>query len=175
MSEIKRIGIIEQHHIDALVNAIPDPSTWEISAAETRNTALVESRGMVFRFQGKDSPRDPTLAISDTENRALYPEIEPFLEFATSSKYGSELGRVRISCLPPGAEVKRHFDAGEYFRIHNRLMIPLTTNPQCDFYLRDKGPYRPEVGCVYFFDNQYYHYSFNRGETYRMFLMIDVR
>ncbi len=175
MSAIKRIGTIDQQHIDDFVSSIPNPDTWEITAAETKNTALIESRGMVFRFQEQDSPTRTDLVISDTENRTLFPAIEPFLDFATSSKYGDELGRVRISCLPPGACVKRHFDSGEYFETHNRIMIPLTTNPQCVFWLDGKGPYQPEVGGAYFFDNQKYHQSFNRGTTYRMFLMVDVK
>lgn len=174
MSDIKQVATIEQKHIDDFVNAL-HPEDWELSAAETRNTALIESRGMVFRFQNTDHPVDATLAISDTENRAKYPEIEPFLEKATSLKYGSELGRVRISCLPPGAKVKPHIDRGRYFEIHNRLMFPLTTNPHCYFWLGGKGPYKPEVGKVYWFNNQKMHRSINKSDQYRMFLMVDVR
>jgi hypothetical protein len=175
MSAIRRVTTIEQHLIDDFVAAIPTPDTWQVSQAEIKNTAIRESRGMVFRFQDTDRPVDPTLSISDTENRTLYPQIEPLLNLATSTKYGTELGRVRISCLPPGAKVAPHIDRGRYFEIHNRLMFPLTTNPKCSFWLDGKGPYRPEVGCVYYFDNQKKHRSVNNGSTYRMFLMVDVR
>lgn len=174
MSAIKRVAKIDQQHIDNFVAALK-PEDWQISAAETRNRALIESRGMVFRFQEADRPLQADLAISDTENRAKYPEIEPFLELATSLGYGSELGRVRISCLPPGAKVKPHIDRGVYFEIHNRLMFPLTTNPLCQFWLDGKGPYKPEVGSVYWFDNQKMHRSRNDSDEYRMFLMVDVR
>ena len=174
MTAIKRVATIDQKYIDDFV-AVLNPEEWPVTATETRNTALIQSRGMVFRFQETDKPVDETLAILDTENRAKYPQIEPFLELATSLKYGSELGRVRISCLPPHKKVKPHVDRGRYFEIHNRLMFPLTTNPKCYFWLAGKGPYKPEVGSVYWFDNQFMHRSRNDSDEYRMFLMVDVR
>jgi hypothetical protein len=168
-----KVASIDLNQCLALVDSIPDPTTWEASAIEMRNTAISQTRGYVFRYQEEDTPNRIT-PIRDTKARELHPEIEPFYDLVTSLGYGTLLGRARINYLPPGGEILPHIDRGIYFRMYTRFLIPLMTNE--GVFLNVGGvDIHPKMGDVYLFDNQQTHYGANNGLTGRLHLIIDVK
>ena len=164
---------VPQELIDDLVNAIQDPTTWQISKRETYEGGLYlkHSRSMMFRSDDLDN-QDMT-AIKDTEYMEMYPQMRPLMKVA-SDHYGSDkFGRVTIAYLPPGATVYPHMDLYPYLRAITRYVIALTTNPKSYFWCNSVR-YHQEQGSMYLFNNQQVHGAKNLGSTGRLHLIIDL-
>lgn len=156
------VGTIDVGLVNRLANSVGDPDKWQISARET-NKKLQEGRSLILR----------EVNHRDTPLRRAFAEIEPILDVVKKVGCGSEPGRIVVAYLPPGARILPHRDSGEYYKFHNRIHVPLATNPGA-IMINEGFKYRMTVGNIYLFQNLVEHAAMNATTGGRMHLIIDM-
>lgn len=82
--------------------------------------------------------------------------------------------RARITALEPGDATDWHRDESED-KYCVRIHIPITTNPECVFTVRDEGfVHMPADGHAHLIDASTMHKASNNGTTTRMHLLAQV-
>jgi hypothetical protein len=87
---------------------------------------------------------------------------------------GERLGRILINRLPSGQHIPSHSDIAADLRYYDRFHIPLTTNDGIDFRAGEDHA-QMGVGEIWWFDNSAEHEVWNRGNTDRIHLIVDIR
>jgi quercetin dioxygenase-like cupin family protein len=115
------------------------------------------------------SPFDiSTAKIQDTEHMQRCPYFSTVL-----NQLQCEKNTVRLMRLKPGAVIKEHTDYNlSVDDVEMRLHIPITTNPQMEFYLDKKRVFLNEGECWYLNFNLI-HSLKNGGTTDRVHMVID--
>jgi hypothetical protein len=81
---------------------------------------------------------------------------------------------VRLMRLRPGSRIKEHFDHDLAAEMGSaRLHVPITTNPRVEFLL-NRTPVTMAPGSAWYLRLSDPHAVYNRGETDRVHLVIDV-
>ena len=107
-------------------------------------------------------------AFQDTEVLARCPYHREVIDF-----FRMEKTSVRLMKLDAGAIIKPHHDHDlNYEQGEVRLHIPVTTNPQLEFYLEDERLLMAEGSCWYL-NLTLEHQVINAGPTPRVHLVID--
>jgi hypothetical protein len=78
-----------------------------------------------------------------------------------------------ISRLSPGGVIDLHQDGGEFLEQIHRLHIPLKTNPDCLYIVEDVA-LNMQVGNAYEIDNMRVHGVENKGNDYRIHLVVNL-
>jgi aspartyl/asparaginyl beta-hydroxylase (cupin superfamily) len=86
---------------------------------------------------------------------------------------GSVPAKIVCAYLPPGKVIKPHKDGGQYYTFHNRIHVPLVTNPGVIMTV-DREEYQMDVGSIYLFQNLRRHAARNEGLEARIHLILDV-
>lgn len=114
------------------------------------------------------SPYEVSDNMKDTEHLEKCPYIREVLDNLKCTK-----NTVRLMRLRPGAVIKEHTDYNlSLDDVEMRLHIPITTNPQMEFYLDKKRVFLQEGECWYLNFNLI-HSLKNGGDTDRVHLVID--
>ncbi len=114
------------------------------------------------------SPYEVTDKMADTEHMAKCSYFKEVLDSLKCQK-----NTVRLMRLKPGAIIKEHTDYNlSLDDVELRLHIPITTNPQMEFYLDKKRVVLQEGECWYLNFNLI-HSLKNGGSTDRVHMVID--
>lgn len=108
-------------------------------------------------------------------NVRRFPNTLLLAEWIKNRVGGVNLGRVMVVNLASGGSVVPHIDKGEYFDIHSRFHIPITTNDKVLFgsvLNTDLGHMKEH--CLYQLKNTDMHYVENLGSEDRIHLIVDV-
>lgn len=92
---------------------------------------------------------------------------------AVMAGIGAVWGRSRLMRLAPGAVVPRHSDIHYYWRTHNRIHIPVVTNPAVSFSCGGETVHMAAGEC-WIFDTWQQHEVRNAGEGARVHLVLDT-
>ncbi|MES2923639.1 MAG: aspartyl/asparaginyl beta-hydroxylase domain-containing protein [Verrucomicrobiota bacterium] len=132
----------------------------------------------VLPLRGTAGATHPVMMIysdpgcTDFANTPFLKEV-PYLQSVLAS-FQCPLQSVRLMRLTPGSEIKEHCDhdlSAEFGQV--RLHIPITTNPDVDFFLNGTHvPMRP--GSCWYLRLADPHAVRNRGTTDRVHLVIDA-
>jgi hypothetical protein len=91
--------------------------------------------------------------------------------------FKAPLARVRFAAMAPGFEIKPHTDYDPTYI--TRFHLPLLTNKECLLYAEQNGvtveKHLPVDGKVYFLNTGVKHWAVNRGDTWRIHILIDVK
>lgn len=86
---------------------------------------------------------------------------------------GAGIGRAMLVSLPPHGEVLPHFDSGTYCARHDRYHLPIRTNDDCFLKVGEEAKHLRQY-CLYYIDNKSVHSAWNKGETERLHLIVDI-
>ena len=170
---LRELGAVDISALREDVLAIPE-AVWdaENDAKPNRFETLASTRHIVFRFV--DSTSD-WRASHDRPAWAQWRErIEPVLTAATKP-YGytrSVYPRVMLARMAPGGIIQPHVDAGPAARWPHKIHVPLTTNPQVEFFIDGHCHYLKE-GQAYEVNNLVPHAVRNRGDSDRIHLIFE--
>ncbi|WP_442809162.1 aspartyl/asparaginyl beta-hydroxylase domain-containing protein [Trinickia soli] len=156
------IGRVPRQSIEAALAEIGPPSSWP-PAKRDKHRKLKQGRSLILR----------NYTHRDTEMRARMPAVEALVQQVLSLGYGSVPGKIVVACLPPGKEIKPHYDAGGYYKFHNRIHVPLCTAPTCRMQ-SGMQTFHMEVGNIYLFQNLQVHSAHNGSNVDRLHLILDV-
>lgn len=109
----------------------------------------------------------------DTALRGRFPSVEALVGQVLGLGFGTVPGKIVCAYLPPGKEIKPHCDGGQYYTFHNRIHVPLRTNPGVVMTV-DGEQFRMAPGNVYLFQNLRRHAAHNNGSEGRIHLIVDV-
>jgi hypothetical protein len=172
-TSVRFLGPVDIGGIRDDILAIPE-EVWAMENAAKPNKfeELYGTKHIVFRFV--DSFADWRYS----HDRPLWPEwksrIEPVLKQACAP-YGYAHGiypRVMLARMPAGGVIKPHVDAAPAASWPHKIHVPITTNPQVQFYV-DPHTYHFEVGQAYEVNNLAPHAVENAGTTPRIHLIFE--
>jgi hypothetical protein len=134
-----------------------------------------EWSGVALRSTSGDSSQlysraSPEFSFADTPILQRCPYVRALL-----AKFQCPLHSVRFLKLAAGSRIREHrdyelgFEAGQL-----RLHIPITTNPEVQFFL-DAHPLDLKAGECWYLDFSLPHWIENRGATDRVHLVIDCK
>lgn len=91
--------------------------------------------------------------------------------------FKGDVHRVRVAIMDPGAYIGEHIDYNTDYSV--RFHIPLTTNDECNFYVKRKGKdpeycHMPANGGVWFLNSGWPHSAWNKGKTIRSHIILSV-
>jgi hypothetical protein len=147
---------------------------WEVKDHDKPNKfkELGRTEHIVFKF------------IRDYDNHLdnfFYPiwdewksRLEPILETATKA-YGyrdGDFSRIMLAKLPAGGKISLHIDPYKSSNYTHKIHIPITTNPEVEFWINRKR-YHFLEGNAYEVNNKALHGGINRGQTDRINLIIE--
>jgi len=102
------------------------------------------------------------------------PEVfEPVFKVMTAVD-GERLGGVLITKLPPGGEIKPHYDNGWHAAYYDKYYIPIQNKKGASFYFHD-GVIEPQEGEVYWFDNSNFHWVKNETNIERIAMIVCIK
>lgn len=91
-----------------------------------------------------------------------------------ASLYGSMLGKVIVTKLPPGGRIAPHHDGGGYARFYTRTHLVLQSLPGNLFICGDETV-QMRTGELWWFDTQQEHQCINNSNDDRIHLIVDLR
>ena len=156
------IGKIDQKLIDSALIEIGRVEDWPNSKRDQHHI-LNQGRTLAFRDE----------RYRDTAHRYKCPSINRIVEHVLGLGFGTVPGKIACAYLPPGKVIKPHKDGGQYYTFHNRIHVPLVTNPGVMMTV-DQEEFQMEVGNIYLFQNLRRHAARNQGQEARIHLIMDV-
>lgn len=156
------VGEMDAGLIGEAVRELGDPEGWPESARD-KIPALSYGRSLLLRREDH----------RDTRRRAAYPAVNAIVERVTRLGYGEHPGKIMAAYLPPHGRIGAHWDSAQYYRYHNRIHVPLVTNPGVVMTTRDTD-YHMDVGKVYLYQNLETHAVANHSDQGRIHLIFDL-
>ncbi|MGA2448031.1 MAG: aspartyl/asparaginyl beta-hydroxylase domain-containing protein [Polyangiaceae bacterium] len=156
------VGTIDPRDIEAALREIGPPDSWP-PAARDRHHILDEGRSLILRNERH----------VDMPMRWKLPAVEAILGRVTSLGLGESPGKIVIALLPPGRVIKPHRDSGQYYTFHNRIHVPLVTNPDVRVTVGGEC-FHMSVGHIYLFQNLRRHSVHNASSAARIHLIVDM-
>jgi hypothetical protein len=156
------IGRVDQELIDTALNEIGGVETWP-QVKRDKHHILNQGRSLIFRDEKH----------CDTDLRGSCPSIERIVNQVLELGFGSVPAKIVCAYLPPGKVIKPHKDGGQYYTFHNRIHVPLVTNPGVIMTV-DGEEYQMHVGNIYLFQNLRRHAARNQGPDPRIHLIMDL-
>jgi len=170
---LRELGDVDIAALRDDVLAIPE-AVWdaENDTKPNRFETLASTRHIVFRFV------DSTSDWRSSHDRPLWAQwrgrLEPVLAAATKP-YGYTnfvYPRVMFARMAPGGIIQPHVDAGPAARWPHKIHVPLTTNPQVEFFI-DGICHTLREGQAYEVNNLVPHAVRNRGDSDRIHLIFE--
>lgn len=156
------IGHMPVTRLDEALAQIGAPASWP-TAKRDKHPKLNQGRSLILREYNH----------RDTELRARYPAIDAIVQHVLKLGYGTVPGKIVVACLPPGKEIKPHYDFGGYYKFHNRIHVPLRTAPDVTM-LSGTQSFHMDAGKIYLFQNLEVHSAHNASDMDRLHLILDV-
>lgn len=115
---------------------------------------------------------DPWEAYDEPAMKRL-PEARKHIFGLMGFLEGERLGRVMLDRMAPGAHILPHSDIAADLRYYDRYHLVLTSNPGVEFRCGDESV-NMAPGEVWWFDNAVEHEVWNRGDSDRVHMIVDV-
>jgi hypothetical protein len=119
--------------------------------------------------------------INDEHNSAFLPEwyalpaARPIVQGLMSRVFGTRLGGILITRIPPGGRIEPHVDASWHVTHYNtKVYVVLQTNPQCVNRVENEQVVMAP-GDAWYFDNTLEHDVVNDGPDDRISLIVSIR
>lgn len=122
---------------------------------------------------------DPTRIFSDPSGLGVYADTihlkkSTYLNEVINTFKCDKID-IRLLSLKAGSNIKEHRDYGLAIEDGEvRIHIPITTNPELEFYLNKERVIMQEGEC-WFLNFNYYHSVNNKGTTNRVHLVMDCK
>ena len=156
------IGHMPVTQLNEALAQIGAPTSWPATKRD-KHPKLNQGRSLILRAYNH----------RDTELRARYPALEAIVQHVLKLGYGTVPGKIVVACLPPGKEIKSHYDFGGYYKFHNRIHVPLCTMPNVTMLSAGQS-FHMDVGKIYLFQNLEVHSAHNASDVDRLHLILDV-
>ena len=153
-----------------LWNAVPVRTTYPGSAHR-------DASDILLRFNRLDADAEAMFAEHEVSNLpplAALPQARPLIFDLMRRVEGERLGRVVITRLPPGGEIKPHADEGDYAAYYSRYHVMLQ-NPSDSWFRCGGEDLYMAPGTVWWFNSGLPHAVYNRGDADRITMIVDIR
>ena len=162
--------------ISSMVTLANNPDLWNENTLRTAHpgTAHAEVSDIWLMFN------DPTGEVVD--DKLVQPFrgwhlLKPLRQLVLSLMArvdGVHLGRVIVTCLPPGKQITPHVDGGAPATYYTRYQIALQSSPGALFHIGDETVnFRP--GEIWMIDNTTKHSVTNNSKEDRVVCIVDIR
>jgi hypothetical protein len=171
---LRPLGPVELGSLREDILAIPE-ATWASENEGKPNrayTSLDRTEHIIFRFV-----RD----VGDWRDSIDYPlwatwreRLEPLLQ-TVIRPYGYarvHFPRIMLARMPAGSRIRRHKDSNPAALWPHKIHVPITTNPQVQFYI-EPDYHHLEVGQAYEVNNIGVHAVQNDGDSARIHLIFE--
>ena len=171
---IRDLGPVDSGRLIALTKRVSD-TTWVAENQDKENDFDVfhHTQHVIFRFIAAN--RDPEVHYANPAWEIWAPVLMPIMEQAIRP-YGFRQPRfpkAMLARLKAGHSIDPHFDgAGSNLRVH-KIHVPLVTNPEAKFLVRDEL-FHLEVGRAYEVNNIVSHGASNLGAEDRVHFIFEV-
>jgi hypothetical protein len=172
-TSVRQLGMVDISGIRDAILAIPE-SVWEQENADKPNRfkAFDVTSHIVFRFV------DDTRDWRGSHDRPLWADwrerLLPVMEQATRP-YGyvhAAYPRVMLARVPPGGEIKPHFDVNPAAKWPHKIHVPILTNDKVTFFIDGVG-YHFAEGQAVEVSNMAVHAVENAGDRDRIHLIFE--
>jgi hypothetical protein len=152
-----------------------DNELWDVASQRRDHYAVHgETRSIVFKWL--DNAWRPGLPTSvkdyDYAPKALALQAQAFGS-KLAAHFRGRVVKLMLAELRSGAQIPPHRDAAPALILAHRCHLPITTNPEVDFFI-DGVAYHLQAGKAYEFDNTREHAVANRSGSTRVHLICDV-
>ena len=150
---------------------------WTVNTTR-QQTVLVQRETESIFLRGARRPQDSSILTEDVHESGLtaqaghYPVTMRFVE-EFSRQRNATLSRVLLARLKPKAQVYRHVDSGEYYRIRDRYHLVICSAAGSEMISGDEEVVMRE-GELWWFDNKQLHEAFNPSAEGRIHLIFDL-
>ncbi len=155
-----------------------EPDLWFVDTSRQRNVRCQRNTLNIFlRAPRKPLPPGAKNANDVHESRltraaAQFPRTLAFCEGVAAAS-GATLGRATLVSLQPGSRVYPHIDAGDYYRIRDRLHLVLRSPGGSPLAAGEETAVMRE-GELWVFNNKVRHSANNPSGEARVHLIFDV-
>jgi hypothetical protein len=172
-TSVRQLGMVDISGIRDAILAIPE-SVWEKENADKPNRfkAFDVTSHIVFRFV------DDTRDWRGSHDRPLWADwrarLLPVMEQATRPyRYvHAAYPRVMLARVPPGGEIKPHFDVNPAAKWPHKIHVPILTNDKVTFFIDGVG-YHFAEGQAVEVSNMAVHAVENAGDRDRIHLIFE--
>lgn len=154
------------------------PDLWNANDLRTKypQSPHCEADDIWIRFN--EIPESPEDVINDIQTIA-YPAwhelpVKDMVLNLMRAVGGTQLGRVLITRLAPGAQIHPHADEGAPATYFERYQIMLQCNPGVLFLCGDETA-QMKTGDVFWFQNKETHSVLNHSNADRIAMIVDIR
>lgn len=153
-----------------------NPLAWALSTR--RQTRCVEQRETESIVLRRGQPEHPEQAVEDAHlvvdgpGMPYFPLTLAWLR-ATAGVLGGELARALFARLPPGAQVYRHIDRGDYYACRDRFHLVIESRGGSPMVCGRERVVMQE-GELWRFDNKRPHEASNPSDSPRVHLIFDL-
>lgn len=174
---MRSFQLLGQQNVVPLLHQIAlHPELWNQNRIRTEHQQSPhrECDDILLRFQGVDSQ------VIDDPECEWYPAWNVLTEahnliFDLAHMVKAErIGRLIISCLPPGGVIAPHEDGGAVAAYYTRYQMPLQSAAGCIFECEGEKV-QMVGGEVWWFDNKLTHSVTNNSAADRISLIVDLR
>jgi aspartyl/asparaginyl beta-hydroxylase (cupin superfamily) len=150
---------------------------WELATGR-QEKIKVQREAMAIPLRGlrksaiAGRPRRDVLESRWTSGSVAFPKARRFID-DIASQLGGLPGRAKIVNLPPGKRVYPHIDRGQYYFVHARFHLVLSSPDGSTLRAGDETQ-RMHNGELWWFDNNQVHEAWNDGEANRIHLIFDI-
>jgi quercetin dioxygenase-like cupin family protein len=163
-----------------LLNALViNQDLWNEVSVRTSHPASphVQADDILVFFN--EIPADPTQIMDDIQTKpyrawAAMPQLRPLVFDLMRRVEATQLGRVVITRLAPGARIAPHVDEGAPATFYSRYQVALKSNPGALFRIEEETV-NFATGDAWWVDNRLEHEVINNSDDDRIALIIDLR
>jgi len=166
--DVKIISSVEQKYIDVALDACLR-ADWNNKKYNRYEETLKEGRLCTLPY----TVRREEHRTYSSDQEEIIKSVQPLIGEIT--KMFPELLKVRgeVVNLLPGTQLELHIDPFWFHKYSRRIHIPILTNDRCFQVFEDREVHL-EVGMMYEINNRILHSAYNRGESSRIHLIIDL-
>jgi hypothetical protein len=161
-----------------LLQVFSHPDIWDqenIRRTYSEDSPHKDVSDILVRFPEPDSADIGDTLICEWTPAVQFLPAAKELAFGLMAAYrGEVLGRVMVTRLAPGKQIKPHADVmGKYAAFFTRFHIPLQSDPGCVFSCGDEQV-QMAPGEVYWFNGHLNHAVVNNSSRDRLNLIVDL-
>ena len=163
-----------------VLNALAtNPGLWNEVSVRTSHPASphVQADDILVFFN--EIPADPTQILDDIQTRpypawSALPQLRPLVFDLMRRVEATQLGRVMITRLSPGARIAPHVDEGAPATFFSRYHVALQSHPGALFRIEDETV-TFATGDAWWVNNRLEHEVINNSADDRIVLIVDLR
>lgn len=164
----KVVGKIDTKLTDAFINKLVKDD-WYVYDYRQPMNGMKDCNSIPLRHSSEyTSSTIRNMPLFEKFEKELQDVLDYLKTFYKFEEYVAFMAR-----LQPGGVIDPHHDSGEFLEQIHRVHVPLQTNSKCVYTVEDIEV-NMEVGNVYEIDNMRVHGVYNRGDDYRIHLVINL-